>query len=52
MEFVKPLQTHPWGARSFRFREPDGNLVDFYSNVKIVVMFAVEESAVFPSMDG
>ena len=27
--FVKPLQTHPWGAKSFWFRDPDGNLVDF-----------------------
>jgi uncharacterized glyoxalase superfamily protein PhnB len=26
---VKPLQTHPWGARSFWFRDPDGNLADF-----------------------
>ncbi len=26
---VKPPQTHPWGARSFWFRDPDGNLVDF-----------------------
>ena len=26
---VKPLQTHPWGATSFWFRDPDGNLVDF-----------------------
>jgi predicted enzyme related to lactoylglutathione lyase len=28
---VKPPQTHPWGARSFWFRDPDGNIVDFYS---------------------
>jgi uncharacterized glyoxalase superfamily protein PhnB len=27
---VKPLQTHLWGSRSFWFRDPDGNLVDFY----------------------
>jgi catechol 2,3-dioxygenase-like lactoylglutathione lyase family enzyme len=33
--FVKPPQTHPWGAtavrgaRSFWFHDPDGNLVDF-----------------------
>jgi uncharacterized glyoxalase superfamily protein PhnB len=26
---VKPPQTHPWGARSFWFRDPDGHLVDF-----------------------
>ncbi|MCU0522257.1 MAG: VOC family protein [Anaerolineae bacterium] len=29
--FVKPPQTHPWGARSFWFRDPDGNIVDFYT---------------------
>ena len=29
VEVVKPPQTHPWGARSFWFRDPDGNLVDF-----------------------
>jgi len=28
---VKPLRTHPWGARSFWFRDPDGNIVSFYS---------------------
>ena len=26
---LKPLQTHPWGAASFWFRDPDGNIVDF-----------------------
>jgi predicted enzyme related to lactoylglutathione lyase len=26
---LKPLQSHPWGARSFWFRDPDGNIVDF-----------------------
>jgi len=30
LEVVKPLMTHPWGSRSFWFRDPDGNLVDFY----------------------
>jgi catechol 2,3-dioxygenase-like lactoylglutathione lyase family enzyme len=34
LELVKPLQTHPWGARSFWFRDPDGNLVDFYAPAK------------------
>jgi catechol 2,3-dioxygenase-like lactoylglutathione lyase family enzyme len=31
VEFVKPPQTHPWGARSFWFRDPEGNIVDFYA---------------------
>jgi catechol 2,3-dioxygenase-like lactoylglutathione lyase family enzyme len=29
VDFVKPLRTEPWGARSFWFRDPDGNVVDF-----------------------
>jgi catechol 2,3-dioxygenase-like lactoylglutathione lyase family enzyme len=28
--WVKPPTTQPWGTRSFYFRDPDGNLVDFY----------------------
>ena len=31
--FVKLPQTHPWGARSLWFRDPDGNIVDFYAVV-------------------
>ena len=31
VEFVKLPQTHPWGCRSFWFRDPDGNIVDFYT---------------------
>lgn len=31
---VKPPQTHPWGSRSFWFRDPDGNIVNFFSRVK------------------
>jgi uncharacterized glyoxalase superfamily protein PhnB len=30
IEFVKLPTTHPWGARSFWFRDPDGNIVDFF----------------------
>lgn len=30
VEIVKPLQTHPWGSRSFWFRDPEGNIIDFY----------------------
>jgi catechol 2,3-dioxygenase-like lactoylglutathione lyase family enzyme len=32
--WVKPPTTQPWGTRSIYFRDPDGNLVDFYSSVK------------------
>jgi len=31
IEWVKPPTTQPWGNRSFYFRDPDGNLVSFYS---------------------
>lgn len=32
--FVMLPRTHPWGARSFWFRDPDGNIVDFYAQIK------------------
>ncbi|MGA9668331.1 MAG: VOC family protein [Terracidiphilus sp.] len=32
--WVKPPTTQPWGTRSFYFRDPDGNLVDFYMERK------------------
>ena len=31
--FLKLPATYPWGARSFWFRDPDGNIVDFYMRV-------------------
>jgi catechol 2,3-dioxygenase-like lactoylglutathione lyase family enzyme len=32
--WVKPPTTQPWGTRSIYFRDPDGNLVDFYARTK------------------
>jgi uncharacterized glyoxalase superfamily protein PhnB len=32
--WVKPPTNQPWGTRSFYFRDPDGNLVDFYAALK------------------
>jgi catechol 2,3-dioxygenase-like lactoylglutathione lyase family enzyme len=32
--WVKPPTTQPWGSRSIYFRDPDGNLVDFFTRVK------------------
>jgi catechol 2,3-dioxygenase-like lactoylglutathione lyase family enzyme len=32
--WVKPPTTQPWGTRSIYFRDPDGNLVDFFSRSK------------------
>jgi len=33
VEIVKPPQTHPWGSRSVWFRDPDGNIINFYCQV-------------------
>lgn len=32
--WVKPPTTQPWGTRSIYFRDPDGNLVDFFTSPK------------------
>lgn len=32
VEIVKLPVTHPWGTRSFWFRDPDGNIINFFSN--------------------
>ena len=31
VEFVKLPATHPWGCRSLWFRDPDGNIIDFFT---------------------
>lgn len=33
VECVKPPTTQPWGNRSIYFRDPDGDLVNFYTRV-------------------
>ena len=32
--WVKPPTTQPWGTRSIYFRDPDGNLVNFFARVQ------------------
>lgn len=32
--WVKPPTTQPWGTRSIYFRDPDGNLVDFFTRAR------------------
>jgi uncharacterized glyoxalase superfamily protein PhnB len=32
-EFVQPPTTQPWGNRSLLFRDPDGNLINFFTPV-------------------
>ena len=32
--WVKAPTSQPWGTRSIYFRDPDGNLVDFYAPIK------------------
>lgn len=34
IDFVMLPTTHPWGAKSFWFRDPDGNIVNFVSMIK------------------
>jgi catechol 2,3-dioxygenase-like lactoylglutathione lyase family enzyme len=34
-DWVKPPTTQPWGTRSIYFRDPDGDLVDFFVPPKI-----------------
>lgn len=31
IEVIMPPTTHPWGCRSFWFRDLDGNIVDFWA---------------------
>jgi uncharacterized glyoxalase superfamily protein PhnB len=33
VDFILLPTTHPWGSRSMWFRDPDGNIVDFYAVV-------------------
>ena len=34
-EFVKEPTTMPWGNRSLLFRDPDGNLVNFFTPTSV-----------------
>ena len=33
IEFVMPLTTLPWGNRSIYFRDPEGNIINFFTRV-------------------
>ena len=33
VSFVKPPTTQTWGRRSVWFRDPDGNIINFFNNV-------------------
>ena len=35
VEIVKPPTTQSWARRSVWFRDPDGNIINFYANVKV-----------------
>jgi len=32
-EFMTRPTTYPWGTRAVHFRDPDGNIVDFFSRI-------------------
>ncbi len=34
IEWIKEPTTQPWGTRSIYFRDPDGNMVNFYTRLK------------------
>lgn len=34
IEFIMLPTTYPWGSRALWFKDPDGNIVDFYTKVK------------------
>jgi len=34
IEMLNKPTTHPWGARSFQFKDPDGNILNFRSLMK------------------
>ena len=34
VDIVKRLVTHPWRTRSFWFRDPDGNIVNFFADIQ------------------
>jgi uncharacterized glyoxalase superfamily protein PhnB len=34
VDMVNEPETHPWGARSFQFKDPDGNILNFRSMPK------------------
>jgi uncharacterized glyoxalase superfamily protein PhnB len=41
--FVQTPTTMPWGNRSFMFRDPDGNLVNFFTPVTAEALKRVDE---------
>ena len=34
IEFIMLPTTYPWGSRALWFKDPDGNIIDFYAKVK------------------
>lgn len=35
IEILNQPTTHPWGARSFQFKDPDGNIINFRTMIQI-----------------
>ena len=33
VDFIMLPTTHPWGCRSFWFKDPDGNIIDFFTTL-------------------
>ena len=34
VEWVKEISTQSWGTRSFYFKDPEGNIINFYTRLK------------------
>jgi len=43
-EVVQPPTTQPWGNRSLLFRDPDGNLINFFTPVSAAAIRKFENS--------
>ena len=48
-DWVKPPTTQPWGTRSIYFRDPDGNLINFFTRVPASLRKRREPGQVQPS---
>ncbi len=47
-EFVQEPATMPWGNRSLPFRDPDGNLVNFFTPLRADAVDRFEREALPP----
>jgi catechol 2,3-dioxygenase-like lactoylglutathione lyase family enzyme len=51
-EFVEPPTTKPWGNRSLLFRDPDGNLINFFTPVSAEAIRKIQRADAEPISAG